>query len=99
MVVAATVLQLAGDFGHGRSREVGEKKEEREIEFHGGSCAGGSILLFSAAGVCLCGGGLQGGTGRGKGGTGRMGIRRETALRRGNRKGLTRGGWARRGGA
>jgi hypothetical protein len=35
MVAAATVLQIAGDFGHGRSREVGEKKEEREgIQFH-----------------------------------------------------------------
>jgi hypothetical protein len=35
MVAAATVLQIAGDFGHGRSREVGEKKEETEgIRFH-----------------------------------------------------------------
>jgi hypothetical protein len=35
MVAAATVLQIADDFGHGISREVGEKKEEREgIRFH-----------------------------------------------------------------
>jgi hypothetical protein len=30
MAPAATVGRNSGDFGHGRSREVGEKKEERE---------------------------------------------------------------------
>jgi hypothetical protein len=65
MVAAATVLQIAGNFGHGRSREVGEKKEEREgIRFHALPAAemhrrdrilrrkmkGGSVL--SCAGSC-----------------------------------------------
>jgi hypothetical protein len=60
MVVAATILQIAGDFRHGRSREVGKRKRTGrgfdsipnlprgrivEIEFRGGSRSGGSVLF------------------------------------------------------
>jgi hypothetical protein len=35
MVAAATVIQIAGDFGHGRLREAGQMKEDDEgILFH-----------------------------------------------------------------